>query len=174
MSGLVEDLLLLARLDAGRPLRHEPVDVTRLLIESVSDSRVLGPAHHWRLDLPSVAVEAVGDEERLRQVVRNLLENARRHTPEGTTVVVSARRGATPTTPVEITVTDDGPGFDPALLPVAFDRFTRGDAARTRGQGGGSGLGLSMVRAILTAQGGTVSLASRPGETRLTLQLPAA
>ncbi|WP_110208285.1 sensor histidine kinase [Nocardioides daejeonensis] len=170
MSALVEDLLLLARLDAGRPLQHGPVDVTRLLLESVSDARVLGPDHHWRLALPETALEAVGDEERLRQVVRNLLENARRHTPPGTTVVVDARSAPQPGAAVTVTITDDGPGFDPALLPVAFDRFTRGDPSRNRG--GGSGLGLSLVQAILAAQGGAVALTSRPGETRFTLTLP--
>ncbi|MFS3129430.1 sensor histidine kinase [Nocardioides sp. Bht2] len=173
MSGLVEDLLLLARLDAGRPLETGTVDVTRLLLESVSDARVLGPEHRWQLDLPQDVVEAAGDEERLRQVVRNLLENARRHTPPGTTIDVGARPPVIAGGPVTITVTDDGPGFSEELLPSAFERFTRGDAARHRGTDpGGSGLGLSLVRAIVEAHGGAVALSSRPGQTRFTIRLP--
>ena len=89
MTALVEDLLLLARLDAGRPIEQLPVDLTRLLLEAVSDARVLGPDHVWRLDLPAESVEIIGDEQRLHQVVTNLLTNARRHTPPGTTVTVT-------------------------------------------------------------------------------------
>ncbi|CAM3423799.1 HAMP domain-containing sensor histidine kinase [Nocardioides dubius] len=174
MSSLVEDLLLLARLDAGRPLESGDVDLTRLLLESVSDARVLGPEHRWQLDLPGEVVEAPGDEGRLRQVVRNLLENARRHTPAGTTVVVEARPSSRPGEPVVVTITDDGPGFGDDLLPTAFERFTRGDPARHRGTDpGGSGLGLSLVRAIVEAHGGTVALSSVPGRTRFTISLPA-
>jgi len=171
MSSLVDDLLLLARLDAGRPLERKPVDVTHLLLEAVSDARVLGPGHRWRLELPEEAVEVVGDEARLHQVVTNLLGNARRHTPPGTTVTV----GVSPAVDgfARMTVTDDGPGFDPALAPRAFERFTRGDSARTRdAHPGGAGLGLSMVEAIVTAHGGTVDLSSRPGQTRFTVALP--
>ena len=173
MSSLVDDLLLLARLDAGRPLERKPVDVTHLLLEAVSDARVLGPGHRWRLELPEEAVEVVGDEARLHQVVTNLLGNARRHTPPGTTVTV----GVSPAVNgfARMTVTDDGPGFDPALAPRAFERFTRGDSARTRdAHPGGAGLGLSMVEAIVTAHGGTVDLSSRPGQTRFTVALPTA
>ena len=171
MSSLVDDLLLLARLDAGRPLERMPVDITHLLLETVSDARVLGPDHKWRLELPEEAVEVVGDEARLHQVVTNLLNNARRHTPPGTTVTlgVSPEVGGF----ARMTVTDDGPGFDPALAPRAFERFTRGDSARTRdAHPGGAGLGLSLVEAIVTAHGGTVDLSSRPGQTRFTVALP--
>ena len=172
MSSLVDDLLLLARLDAGRPLERKPVDVTHLLLEAVSDARVLGPGHRWRLELPEEAVEVVGDEARLHQVVTNLLGNARRHTPPGTTVTV----GVSPASAdglARMTVTDDGPGFDPALAPRAFERFTRGDSARTRdAHPGGAGLGLSLVEAIVTAHGGSVELSSRPGRTRFTVALP--
>ena len=93
MTALVEDLLLLARLDSGRPLVSEPVDLTRLLVEAVSDSRVLAPDHQWRLSLPEESVEVTGDEQRLHQVVTNLLANARKYTPAGTTVTVSAHSG---------------------------------------------------------------------------------
>ncbi len=171
MSSLVDDLLLLARLDAGRPLERRPVDVTHLLLETVSDARVLGPDHRWRLELPEEAVEVVGDEARLHQVVTNLLNNARRHTPPGTTVTVGVSPAADGF--ARMTVTDDGPGFDPALAPRAFERFTRGDSARTRdAHPGGAGLGLSLVEAIVTAHGGTVDLSSRTGQTRFTVTLP--
>jgi two-component system OmpR family sensor kinase len=174
MTTLVEDLLLLARLDAGRPLERRPVDLTRLLVEAVSDARVLGPDHHWRLDLPEDAVEVTGDEARLHQVVTNLLGNARRHTPPGTTVTVGVRSGdPARREPVRVTVADDGPGFPPELAGHAFERFTRGDTARTRdAHPGGAGLGLSLVQAIVTAHGGTVRLDSRPGSTTFVIELP--
>jgi len=162
MTSLVEDLLLLARLDSGRPLEREPVDVTRLLLEAVADAQVLAPAHHWRLDLPAESVEVVGDEQRLHQVVTNLLTNARKYTPEGTTVTVTAR-------PDGFSVRDDGPGFAPEIAAHAFERFARGDASRHRE--GGAGLGLALVQAIVTAHGGSVTLASTPGDTRVDVRL---
>lgn len=164
MTGLVEDLLLLARLDSGRPLARAPVDLTRILVESVADARVLAPEHHWKLDVPDQAVEVVGDEQRLRQVVTNLLTNARKYTPPGSTVVARARTG-------RITITDDGPGFPPGLAETAFERFVRGDSARNRE--GGVGLGLSLVHAIMVAHGGSVTLASQPGANRFVLRFPA-
>ncbi|MFC4783509.1 sensor histidine kinase [Nocardioides sp. MAHUQ-72] len=175
MTALVEDLLLLARLDAGRPLEREPVDLTRLLLEAVSDARVVAPDHRWRLDLPDDAVEVTGDDRRLHQVVTNLLTNARKYTPAGTTVTVSVR--ATPGGG-RFSVHDDGPGFPPDLVDHAFERFARGDVARTRAVSngeapvGGAGLGLALVEAIVHAHGGTVSLASSPGDTTLTVELP--
>jgi two-component system OmpR family sensor kinase len=165
MTALVEDLLLLARLDSGRPLASEPVDLTRLLVEAVSDARVLAPDHLWRLSLPESSVEVIGDEQRLHQVVTNLLANARKYTPAGTTITVSAHPGG-------FSVHDDGPGFPPDLVPHAFERFARGDAARVRaGKAGGYGLGLSLVDAIVTAHGGRVSLRSVPGDTTVTVDL---
>ena len=165
MTSLVEDLLLLARLDAGRPLASAPVDLTRLLVEAVSDARVLAPDHQWRLDLPSEAVEVAGDEQRLHQVVMNLLTNARKYTPAGTTVTVRARPGL-------LAVHDDGPGFAPELVDEAFERFARADVARTRGPDRGAGLGLALVKAIVEAHGGTVALSSRPGDTTVSIELP--
>ncbi len=180
MTGLVEDLLLLARLDAGRPLEREKVDLTRLLLETVSDARVLAPGHRWQLDLPDEALEIVGDDARLHQVVTNLLTNARRYTPPGTTVTVTGRPG-------RIEIRDDGPGFPPDLGSRAFERFVRGDTARTRAghdpegsapadaaADAGTGLGLSLVAAIVRAHGGTVGLTSTPGDTRITITLPRA
>jgi two-component system OmpR family sensor kinase len=163
MTGLVEDLLLLARLDAGRPLVREPVDLSRLLMEAVNDARVVAPEHTWRLALPDEPVEVVGDEQRLHQVVTNLLTNARKYTPAGTTVTVTARADG-------FEVHDDGPGFAPEVAEHAFERFVRGDAARHRE--GGAGLGLALVRAIVGAHGGTVTLDSRPGDTTLAVTLP--
>ncbi len=167
MTDLVEDLLLLARLDSGRPLERRPVDLTRLVLEAVADARMLAPDHRWRLDLPDEPLAVTGDEQRLHQVVTNLLTNARRHTPPGTAVTVSARPG-------EVCVHDDGPGFPPGLVDTAFERFTRGDDARSRsGEPGGAGLGLSLVQAVVEAHGGEVALDSRPGDTTVTVRLPA-
>jgi two-component system OmpR family sensor kinase len=162
MTTLVEDLLLLARLDAGRPLAQEPVDLSRLLVEAVSDARVLAPQHHWRLDVPDEPIEVTGDEQRLHQVVTNLLTNARKHTPPGTTVTVAGR-------PDGFDVRDDGPGFQEDLLGTAFERFTRGDTSRHRA--GGAGLGLSLVEAIVRSHGGTVRLTSQPGDTTVAVRL---
>ena len=165
MTSMVEDLLLLARLDSGRPLERHDVDLSRLLVEAVSDARVVGPDHRWKLDLPEDSIEVNGDGQRLHQVVTNLLTNARKYTPAGTTVTVSAKPGG-------FAVHDDGPGFPPTLAEHAFERFARGDAARTRGDAGGAGLGLALVQAIVTAHGGRVALASRPGDTTVRVTLP--
>jgi len=169
MSTLVDDLLLLARLDAGRPLAREEVDLTRLALEAVSDARVVAPDHRWKLDLPDEPVVADGDEQRLHQVLTNLLNNARRHTPAGTSVTVGVSRNDGH---VLLEVTDDGPGLPPQLTDSAFERFTRGDSARTRASGG-AGLGLSLVQAITQAHDGTVSVSSAPGHTRFEVCLPA-
>lgn len=166
MTALVEDLLLLARLDQGRPLERRSVDLTRLVLEAVADARLLAPEHEWRLDLADEPVEVIGDEHRLHQVVTNLLTNARTHTPPGTAVTVSVRPG-------EVRVHDDGPGFPPGLVDHAFERFTRGDDARVRGgDTGGAGLGLSLVQAIVAAHGGEVALQSQPGDTTIVVRLP--
>jgi two-component system, OmpR family, sensor kinase len=168
MTAMVEDLLLLARLDSGRPLARDSVDLSRLLVEAVSDTRVVAPDHRWRLDIPEEQIEVTGDGERLHQVVSNLLTNARKHTPAGTTVTVTG-------TPYGFSVHDDGPGFPPDLVARAFERFVRGDVSRTRTPGGtddGAGLGLSLVDAIVTAHGGTVSLDSQPGSTNVAVSLP--
>jgi two-component system OmpR family sensor kinase len=169
MSTLVDDLLLLARLDAGRPLAREEVDVTHLVLEAVSDARVVGPQHRWQLDLPDEPVAVAGDEQRLHQVLTNLLNNARRHTPPGTSVVVGVRAEGSD---VVLWVQDDGPGLPPGLARTAFERFTRGDSARTR-ESGGAGLGLSLVQAITSAHGGRTSVTSEPGRTRFEVRLPA-
>ncbi len=166
MTSLVEDMLLLARLDAGRPLEQEPVDLTRLLLEAVDDARVVGPDHRWRLDLPEAPLEVTGDEQRLHQVITNLLTNARKHTPPGTTVTVTVRADG-------FDVHDDGPGFPPDFVDHAFERFARVDQARERSadQRGGAGLGLSLVEAIVRSHDGTVTLDSAPAGTTIAVRL---
>ena len=168
MSALVDDLLLLARLDSGRPLASDSVDLTGLVIGAVDDARVVAPGHRWQLRLPDEPVVVTGDEQRLHQVVTNLLGNARHHTPPGTTVTVSAESTATGAT---ITVHDDGPGLPADLADHVFERFTRGDSSRTRSSGG-AGLGLSLVAAIVQAHGGTTEVSSEPGDTTFTVSLP--
>jgi two-component system, OmpR family, sensor kinase len=170
MSSLVEDLLLLARLDAGRPLGQAPVDVSMLVINAVSDAHAASPGHRWDLDLPPEPVEVTGDGARLHQVVANLLANARTHTPDGTRVTTSVRPEGDW---VRVAVHDDGPGVPAALQPNVFERFARGDDARVRA-GGSTGLGLSIVAAVSKAHGGRVELDSRPGDTTFSLLLPAA
>ncbi len=169
MTALVEDLLLLARLDAGRPLRRQPVDLTQLAVDSVSDAHVAGPDHKWRITVPDIPVIVPGDEPRLRQVLANLLANARTHTPTGTTVEVAIAQ--LDTGEVRISVTDDGPGIPPSLLPEVFERFARGDSSRSRAAGS-TGLGLSIVAAVVTAHRGNVTVTSRPGHTEFAVHIP--
>ncbi len=169
MSALVEDMLLLARLDAGRDLQIEDVPLGGLLVEAVADAQVAGPEHHWHLELPDRDVEVRGDADRLRQALGNLLANARLHTPAGTTV--TATLSASPTGAV-LTVADDGPGIDPDLQPALFERFTRGDDSRSR-RAGSTGLGLAIVEAVVAAHGGSVGVESEPGRTVFRLELPA-
>jgi two-component system, OmpR family, sensor kinase len=195
MTVLVDDLLLLARLDAGRPLEREPVDLSRLVIETTSDARVARGDHRWQLDLPDEPVLVQGDEHRLHQVMANLLSNAGKHTPPGSTVSVAlalgatvtgtgttvagtaaVRRGVVPSAPrVELSITDDGPGIPPELLPELFERFTRGDTGRARevnAAGKSTGLGLAIVDAVVAAHGGCITVTSRPGMTRFAILLP--
>ncbi|MGA4972821.1 HAMP domain-containing sensor histidine kinase [Streptomyces pseudogriseolus] len=169
MTLLVEDLLLLARLDAGRPLRREETDVVPLVVDTVSDARAAGPGHHWRLDLPDAPAPVTADAARLQQVLVNLLANARTHTPPGTTVTTRVRREGPL---LRVDVADDGPGIPPELLPHVFERFARGDSARTRATGS-TGLGLAIVQAVAAAHGGSVTVSSEPGRTVFSLRLPA-
>jgi two-component system OmpR family sensor kinase len=169
MSVLVDELLLLARLDAGRPLASEPVDLTRLAIDATSDARAAGQDHKWVLELPDEPVLVRGDEHRLHQVIANLLSNARTHTSPGSTVTVQL--ATTGQQQVELSVTDDGPGIPAELQPDLFDRFVRGNTGRAR-TSGGTGLGLAIVDAVVTAHQGTVTMTSRPGQTRFTITLP--
>jgi two-component system OmpR family sensor kinase len=168
MSHIVDDLLLLARLNSGRELERSEVDLTRLVLDAVSDARAAGPDHRWQLDLPGEPVEVLGEQHALHQVLANLLSNARLHTPSGTTVLTMlqpANGGAT------ITVADDGPGISPEVLPNIFERFVRGDDTRSATTGG-SGLGLAIVDAIVRRHGGRTEVESKPADTRFVVHLP--
>ena len=169
MRSIVEDLLLLARLDAGRPLQHETVDLARLAVDAVADAHAASPDHEWLLDLPDVPVEVEGDSGRLQQVLANLTSNARTHTPAGTSVTVRVRREHDE---IVLEVQDDGPGIPEVLQPLVFERFTRGDASRSR-SAGSSGLGLAIVAAVVRAHAGRVDVRSRPRSTCLSVRLPA-
>ncbi|WP_216588640.1 sensor histidine kinase [Streptomyces brasiliscabiei] len=169
MTMLVEDLLLLARLDAGRPLQFERTDLIPLVVDTVSDARVAGRSHSWRLDLPDMPALVSADAARLQQVLVNLLANARTHTPPGTTVTARVqRRGPWMCVDVE----DDGQGIPEELLPHVFERFARGDSSRSRASGS-TGLGLAIVQAVADAHGGAVTVDSVPGRTVFTVHLPA-
>ncbi|MGW6978060.1 sensor histidine kinase [Streptomyces sp. NPDC054932] len=170
MTGLVEDLLLLARLDAGSPLPtgDADTDLAPLVIDAVSDARAAGPEHHWRLNLPEEPAPIRADPARMQQVLVNLLANARTHTPPGTTVTAHVSRE---TSAVRLRIEDDGPGIPPDLLPHVFERFARGDASRSRAAGS-TGLGLAIVQAVVTAHGGRVGVRSEPGRTCFEVLLP--
>jgi two-component system OmpR family sensor kinase len=170
MTRLVEDMLLLARLDTGRPLEREEVDLTQLVVDAVSDAHAAGPDHQWLLDLPDEPVVVVGDEARLHQVLANLLANARTHTPPGTSVTtalaVGDEGGAV------LTMTDDGPGIPAWLQPEIFERFARGDSSRSRREGS-TGLGLAIVAAVVRAHHGTIEVHSVAGNTEFVVRLSA-
>ncbi|MFD7462922.1 MULTISPECIES: sensor histidine kinase [unclassified Streptomyces] len=169
MTLLVEDLLLLARLDAGRPLQFEQTDLVPLVVDTISDARAAGRDHNWRLELPDEPAPVSADAARLQQVLVNLLANARTHTPPGTTVTARVRRSGAW---LCVDVQDDGQGIPPELLPHVFERFARGDSARSRATGS-TGLGLAIVQAVATAHGGAVTVDSVPGRTVFTVHLPA-
>ena len=168
MTALVEDLLLLARLDEGAAIEGATVDLTRLVIDALSDARAAGPDHIWQLELPDEAVQVHGDQPRLHQVVANLLANARTHTPAGTVVTAALIRGDGWVT---IEVRDTGPGIDPALTLTIFERFVRCDGSRSRAAGS-TGLGLAIVTAVVEAHGGRAEVESAPGSTVFRIILP--
>jgi two-component system OmpR family sensor kinase len=171
MSMLVDELLLLAQLDAGRPLARDPVDLTRLAIDATSDAQVAAPDHRWLLELPDEPVLVRGDEHRLHQVLANLMSNAAKHTPQGTTVTVALAAAQGATGEVQLSVTDDGPGIPGDLQSTLFERFVRADSSRSRAAGS-TGLGLAIVDAVTAAHDGSVSVTSRPGQTRFLITLP--
>ncbi|WP_179893003.1 sensor histidine kinase [Streptomyces sp. b84] len=186
MTGLVEDLLLLARLDSGRPLSYGSTDLLPLVVDAISDVRAADQGapgqdarHRWRLELPAEPVTVRADPDRFQQVLVNLLANARTHTPPGTTVTVSVRPPVRAGGRVTLEVRDDGPGIPAELLPHVFERFARGDASRSRGAGrgtgaatGSTGLGLAIVQAVVSAHGGRVRVDSEPGRTVFVIELP--
>ncbi len=157
MSSLVEDLLLLARLDQARELDFEPVDLNTLIVEVVASAKAAGPDHPIELNLPQEELFVLGDSRRIHQVVANLLANARTHTPLGTKINVIARQTLAE---VIIEVADNGPGLSKSDQERIFERFFRADPARVRHSGEGSGLGLSIVDAVMKAHGGYVSVKS--------------
>ena len=172
MGLLVDDLLMLARLDQGRAMVREPVDVAKLVRELVGDARVVDPERPMDVDADDHVV-IIGDEQRLKQVVANLLSNARTHTPAGTPITVTVRQDADA---ASLTVADRGHGMPAEHAARVFERFFRADPSRTRASGG-SGLGLSIVSAIVEAHGGTVTVETNPGDgatftVRLPLTLP--
>ncbi len=170
MSSLVEDLLLLARLDSGPALDVRATDLTEIVLNATSDARVAGPDHTWTLSLPDEPVYALGDRYRLHQVLANLLANARAHTPAGTRVETAVHVDVGRAV---LTVTDNGPGIAPGLQSQVFERFTRADSSRVRKQGGSStGLGLAIVAAVVAAHKGTASVESQPGRTVFTVTVP--
>ena len=167
MTHLVEDLLLLARLDSGRPLERESVDLSRVAVDAVSDAHVAGPDHQWELDLPEEPVIVLGDAARLHQVLTNLLANARVHTSPGTVVTTRLESDGTH---AALSVCDNGPGIPERLQSEVFERFARGDTSRSR-KGGSTGLGLAIVSAVVRAHNGTITLNSAPGHTDFTVRL---
>lgn len=173
MTGLVENLLLLARLDEGQDLTYDMVDLNRLVVDAVADQAMAGMEHDWGADVGEEPVLVAGDRARLTQVVTNLLANARTHTPEGTVVTVSLRTvGEGSATRAVLAVHDTGPGIAPSLKDTLFSRFARADVSRAR-KTGGSGLGLSIAKAIVEAHHGTIEVQSEPGDTTFTVTLPA-
>lgn len=168
MTTLVEDLLLLARLDEGQELVTGNVDLSRLAVEAVSDAHAAYPDHDFALDLPDEPVAILGDAARLAQVFGNLLANAGAHTPRSTAVILTLEDE---NDDVRLTVQDNGPGIDPALHDELFARFARADRSRSRDTGG-SGLGLSIVRAIVLAHRGDITVRSDPGHTEFVVSLP--
>jgi two-component system, OmpR family, sensor kinase len=170
MGVLVEDLLLLARLDQQRPLARQPVDLLTLAADAVGDARLLAPTRDIGLSVqPGAAFLVIGDEPKLRQVIGNLMSNALTHTPDGSPIQVSISSGvldpqaSDPTPAVLLDVIDHGPGMTKEQASRVFERFYRADQARTRGTGG-SGLGLAIVDALVTAQGGVASVTTTRGQ----------
>jgi two-component system OmpR family sensor kinase len=178
MGGLVEDMLLLARLDQQRPIERRPVDLLTLAVDAVQDARTIAP--HRKIEFSmggGSAFLVIGDEGRLRQVIANLMSNALTHTPAGSPVSVRIRTvhqgGYLPVPSVSVEVADQGPGMTPEQASHVFERFYRADQARDR-RTGGTGLGLAIVSALVTAHGGVVSLDTAPGKGatfRITLPL---
>jgi two-component system OmpR family sensor kinase len=170
MSELVNDLLLLARLDTGPAIERTEVDASEIVLNAVADARAAGPDHDWTLDAPDEPVFLAADANRLHQVVANLLTNARTHTPPGTKVHTSVSGTADS---VEIRVADNGPGIPPEILGRVFERFTRAEPSRVRTNGSSTGLGLAIVKAVVKAHGGTVRVESEPGvRTSFIITLP--
>ena len=169
MTELVEDLLLLARLDEGRDLDVTKLDVAKLLKDAVNDAQVAGPDHTWTVKA-SRGLSVMADKHRLHQVFTNLLANARTHTPAGTAVSVTATGTEKD---VVIVVADNGPGIPADIRESLFERFVRADTSRQRATGS-TGLGLAIVDGLVRAHKGSIAVESEPGNTRFTVILPRA
>lgn len=172
MTELVENLLLLARLDESKPAVSTCVDLSRLAAELTRDFSVAAPDHVWRFEpVGKQPITVLGDEAQLNRVVQNLMSNARKHTSSGTEVTVQV--GTTPDgSQALLIVKDTGEGISPEFQDKVFDRFARADAARS-GSAPTTGLGLSIVKAIVEAHGGTISVTSTPGDTQFAVRIPA-
>ena len=182
MASLVEEMLTLARLDGDRALKRDNVDVIPLILDALSDAHVVAPDHVWELGEAADA-PVIGDEAALRQILTNLLANARVHTPAGTRVTVSLTRatqgtesdkGAPASSMVTLRVADDGPGIPANIRDRVFDRFVRGDSSRTRDGRGSSGLGMSIVESLARAMGGSARLVDSEKGAVIDVTLPAA
>ena len=182
MASLVEEMLTLARLDGDRALKRDNINVIPLILDALSDAHVVAPDHAWELG-EAADVPVLGDEAALRQILTNLLANARVHTPAGTRVTVSLTRapqgvesdkGAPASSMVTLRVADDGPGIPAEIRDRVFDRFVRGDSSRTRDGHGSSGLGMSIVESLARAMGGSVRLVDSEQGTIIDVTLPAA
>lgn len=170
MQAIIDDMVLLARLDQSQPLIREPVDLSALAADGLDDLRAAEPQRPLSIVVPAPAI-VLGDEDRLRQVIANLLSNARSHTPPDAAVAISVQVVASSAV---LKVRDEGPGMAPDVRAMVFDRFFRGDPSRSRDTGG-AGLGLSIVDAIVTAHGGAVAIDSALGEgTTFTVTIPLA
>ncbi|MGN6412526.1 sensor histidine kinase [Flexivirga sp.] len=168
MSSIVNDLLLLARLDQARAAHPQDVDLTRLVLEAVDDARVAAPSHHWSMDVPERPVIVRGEEEQLRRLVSNLITNVRLHTPEGTAARCALQEDGGQ---VSLRVHDTGPGFPPELLDLAHLRFAR--SRHRQDSPDSTGLGLAIVHAVARSHDGGLDIASVPGDTTVTVTLPA-
>ncbi|MGM1029755.1 MAG: sensor histidine kinase [Actinomycetota bacterium] len=168
MQALVDDLLLLARLDEGRELERGEVDLSLMVVEAVADAQAAGREHPIALELPEEPVLVAGDALRLQQVLANLLANARVHTPDGTAIDVNLRVEGEDAV---LTVVDAGPGIPAEQQRTVFERFARGDSSRSRATGS-SGLGLAIVQALVDAHHGSITLESEPGRTAFTVRVP--
>lgn len=171
LTKLVNDLLLLARLDADTQVEARPVDAVEVVVNAVSDAQATSREHVWQLELPHPEVLVMADADQLHQVMVNLLGNARSHTPPGTIVRTSVRRHGDRAV---IEVADNGPGIPEETLPRVFERFTKADDARAHCATPSAGLGLAIVRAIAEGFGGSAMVSSRPGRTAFTVTLPLA
>jgi two-component system OmpR family sensor kinase len=161
MGSLVEDLLLLARLDQAREMESKPVNLNEVVESAVISARAAGPHHEVVFTQSSEEIYTLGDEARIHQVIANILANARTHTPAGTEIDVSISRD---TDGIRIGVADNGPGMSEESQQKIFERFYRADPSRVRVDGEGSGLGLSIVDAVMGAHGGSVSVQSELGK----------